>query len=283
MSPEPLARSVRRFVRGLPGARCAYHLLQSAVRTLRYRLDCLRFRRSAAGLPIPPARLNLLVTGASDVEWYAKSGWLAAQSVRFALERNAVGLDTVKRILDFGCGSGRVIRHWHTLPAEVHGTDYNPELVRWCQRRLPFARFELNGLEPPLQYPNEFFDLVYALSVFTHLDEFHQCLWIEELRRITRPDGYIIITTHGNCPLYTRRLNAVEARSFQNGELVVHSEGSIGSNSFSAYHPIAYVCSRLASGLTLVSHLEGGAFGNPYQDLYLFKKPPRDHGKPFNR
>ena len=72
-------------------------------------------------------------------------------------------------ILDFGCGCGRVVRWWRDLPAEIHGSDFNPTLVRWCRENLPFGVFEVNRPEPPLPYPDDSFDLVYALSVLTHL------------------------------------------------------------------------------------------------------------------
>lgn len=217
-------------------------------------------------------RLNFLVSGTRDVEWYVRGGWLAAQSVRFVLERNLVSLDDLRTILDFGCGSGRVIRYWRHLQAAVYGTDYHPDLIRWCERHLPFAKFHLNALDPPLEYPDDFFDLIYALSIFTHLDEPRQFAWMDELRRIAKRGGYVIITAMGNCPFYTQCLYPDELARFRRGELIVRSEGDVGSNQFSAYHPLDYVRSKLARGFTVVNYLEGGALGNPYQDLYLLRK-----------
>jgi hypothetical protein len=37
---------------------------------------------------------------------------------------------------------------------------------------------------------------VYALSVFTHLDEAHQFQWLAELERILRPGGYLLVSLH---------------------------------------------------------------------------------------
>ena len=66
-------------------------------------------------------------------------------------------------MLDFGCGCGRMIRHWHDLPRRrLHGCDYNPLLVAWCSEHLPFAEFRGNALEPPLPYEDDQFDLVYC-------------------------------------------------------------------------------------------------------------------------
>jgi SAM-dependent methyltransferase len=256
----------------LPAARRLYQARLRAYQSLQYRVRCVRFRAAGGGFPIPPMSLNHSVTGTTDVEWYVKSGWLAAYSIRLALERNAINLNDLTSILDFGCGSGRVIRYWHSLPAAVYGTDYNPDLVRWCERHLPFAKFQVNGSEPRLGYPSDSFDLIYALSVFTHLDEAGQFAWIDELRRIARPGGYVLITTHGDCGFYLRRLSPAQQARFHSGQLAIHEAGGVGSNAFNVYHPAGYVRSKLTEGFALVSYLEGGAFGNPYQDLYLLKK-----------
>ena len=60
--------------------------------------------------------------------------------MRAILARSGVTIERLGAILDFGCGAGRVLRHWKSLegPA-LHGTDYNPELVAWCAASLPFA------------------------------------------------------------------------------------------------------------------------------------------------
>jgi len=54
--------------------------------------------------------------------------------------------------------------------------------------------------------------------------------------------------------------------------MVVHTAVQVGSNQFGAYHSVEYVRSTLAQGFVVVNYLEGGAFGNPYQDLYLLKR-----------
>jgi hypothetical protein len=53
----------------------------------------------------------------------------------------------------------------------LYGCDYDPKLVEWCLRNLPFMEAAVNDLEQPLRYEAEQFDLVYALSVFTHKSE----------------------------------------------------------------------------------------------------------------
>jgi SAM-dependent methyltransferase len=63
----------------------------------------------------------------------------------------------------------------------------------------------LNGERPPLDFPDRFFDLVYAVSVFTHLPESLQLAWLQELRRVTAPGGLVLLTVRG--PSYADTLS----------------------------------------------------------------------------
>jgi len=226
---------------------------------------------SPDGLPIPPAYLRELVAGTSDLTWFLSSGARAAESIRDVLGRHGVPPERMTSILDFGCGCGRVIRHWAGLPARVHGADRNRRLVAWCRRHLPFASFEVNGLRPPLRSPDDEFQLVYALSVFTHLPEDLQRPWMEELCRVTSRGGHILLSVHGES--YRDTLTPHERRRFDEGLLVVRGSEAAGRNACGAYHPREYIRRVMGTGLTLVDHVPEGATGNPRQDLVLFRRP----------
>src|SRR5262249_62356392 len=99
---------------------------------------------------------------------------------------------------DWACGCGRVVRHLaKRFDSKVHGCDYNPQLIRWCQRALPCAEFEVSGLTPPLPYADASFDFVYAISVLTHIPTELQVPWMVELRRVLRPGGHALLSVHG--------------------------------------------------------------------------------------
>ena len=221
------------------------------------------------GLPIPPARLLMLTTASPSVEWFIQSGRAGADSIREQLARHGVPLASVRTVLDFGCGCGRVLRHWADLPAEVHGCDYNPVLVNYCRQQLSFARFEPNTLEPPLPYPTASFDLVYALSVFTHLPEPLHSRWVAELARVLRPGGHLIISTHGEAYLHT--LSGAERERFHAGHLVVRDAEAAGSNRCGVFFSAAYLRDHLAPRFALREHRTRGARGNPPQDLSLLQ------------
>ncbi|MEP6977196.1 MAG: class I SAM-dependent methyltransferase [Thermoleophilia bacterium] len=105
-----------------------------------------------------------------------------------------------KRILDFGCGAGRVLRAF--LPeaqvAEFYGCDIDEQSIEWLDRHLSPPLHVLRSHEsPPLELPGDSFDLVYATSVFTHLaDEWSA--WLLELHRLLKDGGYLLATFLGS-------------------------------------------------------------------------------------
>lgn len=153
----------------------------------------------AADAPIPPVDLAARVgPGASEdpIEAYLSEG----RAVRERIERMLPdGWDwTGKRVLDFGCGSGRVLRHF--LPeadrAELSGCDIHAESIAWLDQNLPQVRAFANGYEPPLEVADGSFDLVYATSVFTHIGD-HWATWLLEMHRVLAPGGLLVTSWLG--------------------------------------------------------------------------------------
>jgi SAM-dependent methyltransferase len=174
-------------------------------------------------------------------------------------------------ILDFGCGCGCVLRRWARLDARVYGTDINSRAIKWCRANLPFVETAANGLEPPLGYGDASFDLVYALSVFTHLPVDTQLAWGNELRRVVRPGGHLLLTLHGEA--FTDRLTSEERRVWDAGGCVVRWAEAAGANLCTTFHSPAFVRDRIADDWQLVEHVPRGAGGNPAHDLVVLRKP----------
>jgi SAM-dependent methyltransferase len=243
-------------------------------RTLRYwrpsRALADRRARAAAppDAPIPPARHLLATSATLDVEWFLITGRATADAFRAPLCDIGRPIDTFERVLDFGCGCGRVLRQWRDVSGpKFHGSDYNPELVRWCNDRLRCATVRKNDLAPPLSYPSDYFDLCYAVSVFTHLPESLQDAWLAELKRVMKPDGVLLVTLSGEGDLV--RTTADEQRRFHNGELVVVDAPFAGTNMCGAYHPEAYVRAKWSTHFDVLAFYPQGASGCPRQDLYV--------------
>ena len=217
------------------------------------------------GLPLPPRRLMVRVAMTADADWFLRSGRAAYDAIAAH-----VPLEKVESVLDFGCGCGRVMRWFESFEGAVAGSDVSRPAVDWCRDNLPFASFEVNGLEPPLAFEGASFDLVYALSVFTHLPEELQLAWRDEVLRVLRPGGLFLLTTHGRS--YVPRLDADERSRFERGELVVRWGDIPGTNLCSAYHPEQFLRETFAQGFTFLELAPEGARGNPTQDLVVLRK-----------
>jgi SAM-dependent methyltransferase len=104
-----------------------------------------------------------------------------------------------KRMLDFGCGAGRTLRHFLTEAesAEFWGTDVDAASIDWMEENLcPPLHSWRSSHGPPLGLEHRSFDLVWAISVFTHLT-LASIPWLLELHRLLKPDGLLIATYYG--------------------------------------------------------------------------------------
>jgi SAM-dependent methyltransferase len=235
------------------------------------------FRREMRGMKMPPLwvaydafnNLNLRNLYAEGRE---QAGIVAEMIDRHAPARRRAG-DTL-RVLEWGCGPGRVIQHMPSLLVRpglaVFGTDYNPASVAWCQRNLPSIHFSNNGLAPPLPFPDASMDVIYAISVFTHLSEAMHYSWMAELRRVLKPDGILLATLHGN--LVRSKLTEREQTRFDRGELVVRGNVVEGSRLYAAFHPDDFAEQRLFERMTIVARQEPFA-PHMRQTLWVARKP----------
>jgi len=100
-------------------------------------------------------------------------------------------------VFDFGCASGRVLRHIPLVRSGVvMGCDFNPTYVEFIRSYLATNTFAfLNMRFPPLPIKEKSIDFLYAISVFTHIDEFEDA-WLAEIARILKPGGIAFITLH---------------------------------------------------------------------------------------
>ena len=149
-------------------------------------------------VPLPPVNLMKRVIGSDD----------PMQFKRFALNcfgqyvAAAAGhrdFSEIKRMLDWGCGCGRVTAHYLRIengPA-VSGCDIDGEDIEWCKGNLTDGSFATTSPYVPLPYDAGSFDLVVSLSVFTHLTKEQQREWLREIDRILAPGGLFIVSVHG--------------------------------------------------------------------------------------
>jgi SAM-dependent methyltransferase len=262
-------RVAQRALRRLGLTRMAFRALE------RYR--GLSGRRGAIsdseGIPLPPAHLMVKVSGHADGELFLAGGKLGATVLRDTMARAGLSLQQLDAILDFGCGCGRIARHLSGLQGPtLHGCDENAALVQWCRDNLPFVDARVNGQLPPLPYAGETFDLVYAFSVFTHLTERSQRLWMKEMHRVLRPGGHLVFSTHGEA-FRGRLASSGEAdllAAFDSGRMVVLNDDAEFTNLCGAFHPYEWVTRELlGKDFEVKDFVTQGAQTVGHQDLWL--------------
>jgi len=274
---EPPASSGRLEVRGNIGGRKAGRLQTT------YRMDI-----EALG-PVPPVPLMLRVTGSNELDFFLADGQRVFTDLVDAVERHSQ-LRKVGRMLDWGCGCGRVTMHFLAdgRISEVHGVDIDGEAIAWCQQAFPRGRFQQNQLYPPLPFPDGYFDLVVAYSVFTHLDRNVQKQWLTEMRRLIAPGGLFLATINGELgALYTfpdraarsfteRLCEALGARSMIEGGIIdsIDDPALKGVSPAGYYRGVfqnrAYTLREWSPFFEILENREAGV-GN-YQDLVVLRR-----------
>lgn len=143
-------------------------------------------------IPSPPDREGY--SPGMDVQYWGSG---LADCLKVTKAARQLGIE-IERYFDFGCASGRVVRHFvaQTEVAEIWGSDINQRHIRWLYEHLPQrVKPIFNHTLPMLPLPDNYFDVVSAFSVFTHIDTF-ETAWLAELRRILRPGGMAYLTVH---------------------------------------------------------------------------------------
>lgn len=149
-----------------------------------------------ADLPVTPKELWLGY--GEDVETYLASGKRNVVELIRILGETGFSVTGVKRILEFGCAAGRLIRHFPEVApnAELWGVDVNAHHIRWCIQNLtPTIHFATTTLLPHLPFEDHFFDLIFCGSIFTHIEDTQES-WLLELGRVLRPSGKLYLTIH---------------------------------------------------------------------------------------
>ncbi|MBN2492844.1 MAG: class I SAM-dependent methyltransferase [Planctomycetes bacterium] len=155
---------------------------------------------ASSGMPPPPVHL-LPRIGSSGAGTFLEEGRLLKQALAhclppgFALERGM-------RLLDFGCGVGRLEFQLveESRDVEIWGCDIDEESIAWLAAHFgPGFRFFCNGSRPPLDAPPAHFEVVLALSVLTHIPD-GWCAWLEELRRVLKPGGLGLLSFQSVIP-----------------------------------------------------------------------------------
>lgn len=162
------------------------------------------------GVTLPPRDLRLGGPSFTDDAAFLRS---AQAEARRCVER--LGLKGESRLLDVGCGMGRLAIGISSQVGEIRqywGVDVNETYIRWCQGHIekhhPSARFLRLDIQNPrynpsgqglpadfrFPFPEQSFDIVYLFSVFSHMLEADVRIYMQEFHRLLGPGGRLFFT-----------------------------------------------------------------------------------------
>lgn len=187
------------------------------------------------------------------------------------------------RVLDFGCSSGRVIRNLKAALPHIaaYGCDPRASSIDFIAPLVPSVEFFTSNQAPPISARSYAFDMVFAISVWSHFSETRALEWFDEMARLVVPGGRLIFSTHGLRSVYhfaeTKKSmpedKALERMAaLRNGEFHFRRYGAsdLDSHWGMAFIPRSWVESRLASAWKVATFAPGLAMAN--QDVYVLER-----------
>jgi len=174
-------------------------LIGPVYRALEWRLskDVDIWPDEAGGLPVPPPYLVTLVASSANLDSFLAHGVDLVAYLDKLLHRHGLSFDHGPVTMDFGCGCGRLARY--IAPRVIAGggrfigLDINRKLVGWSAKNLP-GEYRRNRLQPRAPAPDASIDLLYAVSVFTHVPRVSMAAWLDDYARMLKPGGVALVS-----------------------------------------------------------------------------------------
>jgi len=180
-------------------------------------------------------------------------------------------------VLDWGCCCGRLISQMRKFvpPANLYGCDIDSAAIDWNRENISGPHFLRVEPYPPTPYADRSFDVVYGISVMTHLDEETQMLWLRELKRITRPSAILALSVIGEQLRATNMPASPEQQFAEKGFAAFVPSYSDSLAEFShpryykeAYHSVDYIAANWSRYFEVLEYVE-----TKHQEIVILRSP----------
>ena len=231
------------------------------------------FRKKNPGLLIPPD-YYLYETYKLDYEEFFKDGKCTAKEIIEWTKKYFQ--EPPKKILDWGCGVSRVVMHidkFTDTGSTIFACDINEQMILFNKKSYKNISYSLISYKPPTNYENEYFDLIYGLSIFTHVEAGLQENWIKELFRILKNNGIFLFTTQGR--FFYSKLLQKEKRLFNKYGVFSKTYQQKGHRMMSTYNSPA-ILRKIFEKYFEILEFHNGEIDQTKtggQDLWIVKKP----------
>jgi ubiquinone/menaquinone biosynthesis C-methylase UbiE len=118
------------------------------------------------------------------------------------------------RVLDLGCGHGRLLKLFSGLKIDYHGFDHSAELINVARRDNPGVFFQAGDVRH-LPYTDDSFDSIWMIALLHHLPPRASMGTLKEARRVVRCSGKVVITIWQPHSHWTRSWEKIGRRSFR--------------------------------------------------------------------
>ncbi len=99
-----------------------------------------------------------------------------------------------EKILDLGCGNGRLFEIFQDKKVDYVGVDNSEKLIEIAKKKHPKIKFQkTDGLILP--FPDNYFDKIFCIAVLHHIPsgKFRR-QFLKEARRVLKSEGFLVIT-----------------------------------------------------------------------------------------
>lgn len=226
-----------------------------------------------------PFRIDRVMASEASADYFF-TGYATFCAIEHALtQAGGILLRDCRRILDWGCGVGRLTQHLlNWTPAAVTGIDIDQSAIDWCNTNLSRGNFSVAPLDPPTGLPDASFDLIIGISVFTHIDQSTQDAWLAELQRLLAPGGFALVSVNAMQSLVAHAHPLVEfQRMRRNGITDVigtRLDGVLPSERSTYYremhHSHDYIVDRWSRWFDVIAILPGAHFH--HQDYVVLRR-----------
>ena len=205
-----------------------------------------------------------------------------------AISKALSDMSPASTILDFGCGTGNLIKMFSDSDYRFTGVDISINMLKYCHRHLlkkPVLFVQYDGESLP--FPNNSFDVCVTNGVLVYLSKTEQFLsTLKEINRVLKPGGRLIASEH------TRRREVYQPKRMKflrSSENIIKLISRAGfclkeSRSFRRGHfPLIYlirygfVHTKMFPYIARLESLLGKVFGQPFFDyadtIFIAEKP----------